>query len=173
MLKLLECLWDFWVFFQNLCGQTQHTRVSRSRCSDSSQRWMRSWVEVTTLCRPVSSVMSLWSCFVHWCAVLEAIPKLFPRSWKHEVVPDVLVCWSISLKETADTQPHTKIPPTPNLKPGTCSQISTVLMATVKLIFTHRIARWRSSSGGRAGHTVIGGWGFESCLPWVHKHLKP
>uniref|UniRef100_A0AAR2L7V5 Junction plakoglobin n=1 Tax=Pygocentrus nattereri TaxID=42514 RepID=A0AAR2L7V5_PYGNA len=30
-------------------------------------------------------------CFVHWCAVIWAVPKLFPQSWEHEIVQNLLV----------------------------------------------------------------------------------
>ena len=60
-------------------------------------------VEVRTLCRPVKFLhpkithSCLYGpCFVHWCAVMleqeRAIPKLFPQSWEHEIVQNVLVC---------------------------------------------------------------------------------
>ncbi|KAK3568010.1 hypothetical protein QTP86_028594, partial [Hemibagrus guttatus] len=58
-------------------------------------------VEVRTLCRPVKFLHTklphprlYGPCFVHWCAVMleqeGVIPKLFPQSWEHEIVQNVL-----------------------------------------------------------------------------------
>ncbi|KAK3533131.1 hypothetical protein QTP70_008806 [Hemibagrus guttatus] len=65
-------------------------------------------VEVRTLCRPVKFLHTKLNhpclygpCFVHWCAVMleqeVAIPKLFPQSWEHEIVQNVLVFISVLL----------------------------------------------------------------------------
>ncbi|KAK3537321.1 hypothetical protein QTP70_007710 [Hemibagrus guttatus] len=65
-----------------------------SRCTEK-------WAQVRTLCKPVKFLHTkliqpclYGACFVHWCAVMleqEGVnPKLFPQSWEHEIVHNVL-----------------------------------------------------------------------------------
>jgi len=75
----------------------------------------KAWLAVSALihpksvllgCRPVKFFHTKLThsclygpCFVHWCSVKweqeGAIPKLFPQSWEHEIVQNLLVYWSI------------------------------------------------------------------------------
>ncbi|KAK3513131.1 hypothetical protein QTP70_003769 [Hemibagrus guttatus] len=68
-------------------------------------------VEVRTLCRTVKFLHTKLThpclygpCFVHWCAVMleqeGVIPKLFPQSWEHEIVQNVLDLGAEDLSES-------------------------------------------------------------------------
>ena len=93
---------------------------------------------------------------MHWCKVMleqeEAISKLFPQSWEHEIVQEI--SWYAEAfrvpftgakgpSPAPEKQSHTIIPPPPNFTLGTMQSDKYILLATAKPRLVHQISRWR------------------------------
>ena len=98
---------------------------------------------------PNPLLMSLWTCFVHWCTVMLGYCSHKVGNMEMSIISWYAEAFRVPLTRTKrpspapEEQPHTIIPLHQTLHLAQCSQTSTVLLANTRPRLIHQIARWR------------------------------